>query len=59
MRQPIQGGCTQQSVTKNKNLGYSETGTVGLRNHKHKDGNKKCQNKRKFSKTYFPQINVN
>jgi len=52
MRQSIQGGCAQQSVTKNKNLGYSETGAVGLRNDKHKDGKKGKKN----SETYFLQI---
>jgi len=40
MRQSIQGGCTQQPATKNKNLDYSEIGAVGLRNDKHKDGKK-------------------
>jgi hypothetical protein len=45
MRQSIEGGCAQQSVTKNKNLGYSETGAVGLRNDKHKDGKKKKKKK--------------
>ena len=47
MRQSIEGGCAQQSVTKNKNLGYSETGAVRLRNDKHKDGKKEREKERK------------
>ena len=58
MRQTVQGGCTQQSITKNKNAGYSGTGAVGLRNDKHKHRNKKCQDKQKTLQNIFSQINI-